>query len=159
MHSCWIYCRELVLYNSKIFLGSEFREKKIDSSKTIKSILKEFCKISETRYFSENDIDYISNYYSEMLKEEIGRGRESKLGDQIDSGKIIYKLTGYDIDDAAYTIKGNSSETENAVDTVAFTKKGNTEFDVEVDDPDAAHVFLKNIEVNVINKIWTRGKR
>ena len=29
------------IYNSKIFLGSEFREKKIDATKTIKSILKE----------------------------------------------------------------------------------------------------------------------
>ena len=68
-----------------------------------------------------------------MIKEEIGRGRESKLGDQIDSSDIIYKLTGYDVDDAAHTIKGNATGTENAVDTVAFTKKGNTEFDVEVD--------------------------
>ena len=153
---------EIVLNESEAYyLYSKFHnlilikenKKGVFSKKNIKSILKEFCKISETRYFSENDIDYISNYYSEMLKEEIGRGRESKLGDQIDSGKIIYKLTGYDIDDAAHTIKGNSSETENAVDTVAFIKKGNTEVDKEVDDPDAAHVFLKNVEVNVINKI------
>lgn len=127
--------------------------KSIFSKKNIKVILKDFCNISETRYFSIDDIDYISNYYSQMLKEEIGRGRESKLGDQINSRKVIYKYTDYDIDDAASTIKGNASNTEKAADSVAFIKKGTAEYDIEVDDPDSAHVFLKNVEVNVISKI------
>ena len=88
-----------------------------------------------------------------MLKEEIGRGRESRLGSQITPGKIIYKYTDYDIDDAAYTIRGSASNTEKASDSVAFLKKGKAEYDVEVDDPDAAHVVLKNVEAIVVSKI------
>ena len=127
--------------------------KSIFSKKNIKVILKDFCNISETRYFSIDDIDYISNYYSQMLKEELGRGRESNLGDKINSRRVIYKYTGIDIDDSASTIRGNASNTENATDSVAFIKKGTAEHETEVDDPDSAHVFLKNVEVNVISKI------
>tara|TARA_B100000123_G_C25637614_1_gene387316 strand:- start:197 stop:724 length:528 start_codon:yes stop_codon:yes gene_type:complete len=160
---------EIVLNESEAYyLYSKFHNlvlikesrKGIFSKKNIKSILREFCKISETRYFGENDIDYISNYYSEMLKEEIGRGvasksrgLESSINDQTDSEDIIYRYTGKYVDDAANTFKGSSTNTETAADSVAFLKKGNVEHDVEVDDPDAAHVFLKNVEVNVINKI------
>ena len=138
-------------FHSLILLSES--NKNILSKKNIKSILNDFCNISETRYFGKNDIDYISNYYSQMLKEEIGRGRESRLGSQITPGKIIYKYTDYDIDDAASTIRGSASNTEKASDSVAFLKKGKAEYDVEVDDPDAAHVFLKNVEASVISKI------
>ena len=127
--------------------------KSIFSKKNIKKIFKDFCNISETRYYSLNDIDYIVNYYSHMLKEEIGRGRESSLGNQITAKKVIYKHTKYDVDDAAYTIRGNASNTERSADSVAFIKKDTAEHDVIVDDPDAAHVFLKNVEASVISKI------
>ena len=75
-----------------------------------------------------------------MLKEEIGRGLESSINDQTDSEDIIYRYTGKYVDDAANTFKGSSTNTETAADSVAFLKKGNVEHNVEVDDPDAAHV-------------------
>lgn len=154
-------CEILLNESEAYFLYSKFYDiltltenrKNNITKKNVKKILKEFSNVTETRYFCNENIDYISNYYYNMLKEEIGRGRESKLGDQINSRKIIYKHTDYDLDDAAFTIKGNASNTEHSVDTVAFIKKGNVELDVEVDDPDSAHVFLKNVESRVISKL------
>lgn len=136
----------------KLILINE-SNKGIFSLDNIKLILKDFSKISETRYFNERNVDYITNYYSQMIKEELGRGRESKLGSQITAKKVIYKHTKYDVDDAAFTIRGNASNTEKSADSVAFIKKDNAEHDVIVDDPDAAHVFLKNVEASVISKI------
>jgi hypothetical protein len=142
-----------------LILLSESR-KNIFSNKNIKKILKDFYNINETRYYSLNDIDYIVNYYSHMLKEEVGRtkssasrGLSSSINDQIDSEDIIYRYTGNTVDDAAYAIQGSSTNTEKASDSVSFIKKGKTELNVAVDDPDSAHVFLKNIEANVISKI------
>jgi hypothetical protein len=154
-------CELLLNETESYYLYSKFHDlialneskDKVFSKTNIAKILEEFCNISETRYFERKDIEYISNYYIDMIKEEIGRGRESKLGDQITPSKVIYKLSGWDIDDAASTIKGSATGTEVATDSVAFIKSGVAEESIEVDDPDAAHVYLKNVEVNVISKI------
>jgi len=153
---------EIVLSESEsYFLYSKFRDSIIlrenkvyyFSKDNIKKILLEFYNSSSTRYFSKNDLDYITNYYFEMINEEIGRGRASEISPQINARRVIYKHTGIDTDDAASTIRGSATGTEHAKDSVAFINRGETESDVEVDDPDAAHVFLKNVEANVISKI------
>jgi len=133
-------------------------KKNIFSKKNIKIILKDFCNISETRYFGLNDIDYISNYYSQMLKEArsqstVARGLESSINKQVDPEHIIKHYEGSIVDDAAAAYKGRSTNTTNAVDSVAFVKKGVEIASVEVENPDDAHVYLKKVEQKVINKI------
>ena len=152
--SYYLYSR----FHNLILLSES--NKNIFSKKNIIKILKDFNNVNETRYYSLNDVDYIANYYSNMLKEEIGRtkssasrGLSSSINDQIGSEDIIYRYTGHNVDDNANAIQGISTNTEKASDSVLFTKKGEEGINVVVDDPDAAHVLLKNAEVNVINKI------
>jgi len=154
-------CEILLSESESYFLYSKFcdsiilKENKINSfsKQNIKKILLEFYNNSGTRYFKKSDLDYVTNYYFDMIKEEIGRGRASEISPQINSRRVIYNHTGIDTDDAASTIRGSATGTEHAKDSVAFINRGETEADIEVDDPDAAHVFLKNVEANVISKI------
>jgi hypothetical protein len=149
-------CEILLSESESYYLYSKFHnyivlnENKSNAFKkqNIKNILNDFCEVNETRYFKKEDINYLTNYYFNMINEEIGRGRESAIKDPISGNDVFEIYTDGDLN------------TENCVDNFegsdvfsVTSKASKKKKNIKVDSPDAAHVMLKNLEVNVVKKL------
>jgi len=137
------------IYNKFI---SKLNRKKIDESNLkniIADCLYEFYEGMESRYFSQSKIPEISSNLSReilknILKEEIGRGRESSLADQITSQKVSKKNGN------VYVEKGVDTFGENEIMYIEdeFGKKRTA----KVDSPDHAAVVSSQIKIKTITK-------
>jgi len=108
------------------------------------NILKEFYSNCNNRYFKEKNIKNISRYYTnKILKEEIGRGRESGF-DPVTADKVANFY--------------GDVEFEKGVDTwgeeeIAYVEddKGNEKV-LKIDSPDHASVIVNQIKIKSITK-------
>ena len=143
-------CEILLSEAESYFLYSKFKKlivlnesKNIFSKENISKILIEFCKTSSKRYFSESDVKYLSKYYESMIKEEIGRGRENQTK-KVDPNRVIEFMTGLNAEQGVNHVEGN--------DNIVFLKGEEPVKEVDVDSPDEAHVYLKNVESKAMSK-------
>ena len=125
-----------LIYNTKI------TEKNLQGN--IKNILKEFHNSTENRYFSYESLNDVSYYYSNLIKEEIGRGRESAISDPVSSNKVANFYGKVNV------TKGVDTFGEKDILYVADDEGNEQQF--KVDDPDHSAVILNQIKIKSIAK-------
>lgn len=149
-------CSILLKEHESFFIYNRFLSKlskeKINESNLkniITDCLCEFYESMDSRYFSQSKIPEISDNLSRkilknILKEEIGRGRESSLADQITSQKVSKKNGN------VYVEKGVDTFGENEIMYIEdeFGKKRTA----KVDSPDHAAVVSSQIKIKTITK-------
>jgi len=144
-------CRIMLTEAESLFLFEKFCELIYNSKLTeenlqgnIKNILKEFHNSTENRYFSYKNLNDVSFYYSNLIKEEIGRGRESKISDPVSSHKVAKFYGNIDI------TKGVDTFGEEDILYVMDDEGNEKQF--KVDNPDHSSVILNQIKHKAIVK-------
>ena len=142
-------CEMLLSESETYFLYSRFKKlillseskNRIFSKSNVSKVLLDFCRSTNKRYFLESDVKYIANYYINSLKEEIGRGREGGF-DQISNHTIIEDEIGITPEEGV-----NAHEES---ESIVFLDGDEAVSEVNVDNPDAAHVYMTNLKTTVI---------
>ena len=152
LNRCSILLKEhesFFIYNR---LLSKLKTQRIDENNlknTISDCLYEFYEGMENRYFSRKNIPKISENLSKkilknILSEEIGRGRESSLSDQITPQKVSKKNGN------VYIEKGVDTFGDNEI--MYIEDEEGKKITAKVDSPDHAAVVASQIKLTTITK-------
>ena len=150
-------CKIILSESESFYLKNLFRNRLLNESKQMKQIdfvvkiVKEFYDKSKIRYFREEDIQEVSNYFFKKLNENRGRQSSkaslhtsSDLGN-INSDTVLDFHTDVNVEHVADTF----SETD---EVVFYDDNGEVITKRTVTSPDEAHVAMKQIEVSAISK-------
>ena len=134
----------LFLFEKFCYLVHNTRLTEKNLQENIRNILKEFHDSSENRYFRYKNLNEVSSYYTSLIKEEIGRGRESRISDPVSSNKVANFYGNVDVEKGV--------DTFGEKDILYVTDSEGNERQFQVDDPDHSSVILNQIKLKAIVK-------
>jgi len=114
-------------------------------------LISDFYNLNENRYFQEKDLRKVSSYFTNKIlnkinriNEEIGRGRQGEIGDQVSNNKVVNYHTGVSVEKGV--------DTFGEKDIMFIEDEEGNQRTVKVDDPDHANVVASQMKVKSISK-------
>ena len=114
-------------------------------------LISDFYNLNENRYFQEKDLKKVSSYFTNKIlnkinriNEEIGRGRQGEIGDQVSNNKVVNYHTGVSVEKGV--------DTFGEKDIMFIEDEEGNQRTVKVDDPDHANVVTSQMKVKSISK-------
>lgn len=115
------------------------------------NLVSDFYQLNENRYFKEKDLIKVTNYFTKKilkkinrLDEEIGRGRQGEIGDQVSNNKVVNYHSGVSV--------AKGVDTFGEKDIMFIEDEEGNEKTIKVDDPDHANVVASQMKVKSISK-------
>ena len=134
---------------SNLVLNNKITEGNLQ--KHLDNLIYDFYHLNENRYFQEKDLKKVSSYFTNKilkkinrLDEEIGRGRQGEIGDQVSHNKVSNYYSGVSVEKGV--------DTFGEKDIMFIEDEEGNQKTLKIDDPDHANVVSSQMKVKSISK-------